>query len=115
MSQAPNKITLKSRSGQLALEYDDGVFELSFEFLRVHSPSAEVRGHGAGSEVLQYGKKSVVLNNIEPVGNYGLKLVFSDGHDSGIYTWALLRQYSLDKEQMWAAYLDKLQAAGQSR
>ena len=115
MIPAPTRIQMKTGSGLLVLEYDDGEFELSFEFLRVHSPSAEVRGHGPGSEVLQHGKKFVVLDNIEPVGNYGLKLIFNDGHDSGIYTWEILRDFALKKEQLWQEYLNKLNAAGKKR
>ncbi len=111
----PTQIKLKTGSGILQLQYADGVFELGFEFLRVHSPSAEVRGHGVGSEVLQYGKKDVLLENIEAVGNYGLKLIFDDGHDSGIYTWPLLRDYSLNQTKLWQQYLEKLTSANQSR
>lgn len=115
MSPAPKRVTVKAGSGLLCLEYDDGEFELSFEFLRVHSPSAEVRGHGRGSEVLQSGKKYVVLEGIEPVGNYGLKLIFNDGHDSGIYTWDILRDYALNQDVLWHTYLEKLTQAGQAR
>ena len=81
----------------------------------MYSPSAEVRGHGVGNEVLQYGKKHVVLCKVEAVGNYGLKLIFDDGHDSGIYTWPTLREYALNQEQLWQAYLDRLASAKQSR
>lgn len=115
MAQAPIRITQKTGSGLLCLHYDDGEFELSYEFLRVHSPSAEVRGHGQGNEILQHGKKFVVLERIEPVGNYGLKLVFNDGHDSGIYTWETLRSYAINRDAMWESYLKKLSNAGQTR
>ena len=96
----PSKINVKAGSGIVELTYDgqsqfepgDSVrcYALSFEFLRVHSPSAEVRGHGVGNEVLQYGKKDVGLLGMEPAGNYALKLVFDDGHDSGLYDWKYL-------------------------
>lgn len=117
MSQAlpPQQIKVKGGSGCLELSYADQTFDLSFEFLRVHSPSAEVRGHGVGSEVLQYGKKFVVLDNIEPVGNYGIKLIFSDKHDSGIYTWATLREYCDNQQSMWESYLSELALAGKTR
>jgi len=115
MSNPPLKIHLRTQSGTLALAYPDGNYELSFEFLRVHSPSAEVRGHGIGNEVLQTGKKHVVLTHIEPVGNYGIKLVFNDGHDSGIYTWPLLHELCMQKGTLWQRYLEKLDAAGASR
>jgi DUF971 family protein len=114
-NQVPSQIKLKTGSGVLELTYADGLFELGFEFLRVYSPSAEVRGHGVGNEVLQYGKKHVVLSKVEAVGNYGLKLIFDDGHDSGIYTWPTLREYALNQEQLWQAYLDRLASDKQSR
>lgn len=111
----PSKVKLLRQTAQLELSYGDTQFQLSAEFLRVHSPSAEVRGHGTGQEQLQYGKREVELDAVEPVGNYGLKLIFSDGHDSGIYTWQLLRQFCLQHEQLWSEYLQALQQAGQSR
>lgn len=91
------------------------MYDLPYEFLRVHSPSAEVRGHGVGNEVLQYGKKDVTLLRIEPAGNYALKLVFDDGHDSGLYDWNYLHHLALNQESLWADYLQKLQTAGKSR
>ncbi len=113
----PTRIELKSKSGYLALSYPDAPNEtlLSFEFLRVMSPSAEVRGHGHGNEKLQWGKKDVRITQVEPVGNYGIKLVFSDGHDSGIYSWDLLHRYCKEHDTLWQHYLDQLQAAGKSR
>ena len=114
----PNLIDLKlhKKSKQLELCYDDNSsFQLSCEFLRVHSPSAEVRGHGVGQETLQYGKKEVGISAIEPTGNYGVKLVFDDGHDSGIFSWEYLRELGENQESLWEAYLDKLHTEGKSR
>jgi len=111
----PSKINIKAGSGVVELTYDEQRYALSFEFLRVHSPSAEVRGHGQGSEVLQYGKKRVTITNIEPVGNYAIKIIFSDGHDSGLYTWSLLQSFCLDNASLWQDYLEKLENAGRSR
>jgi len=113
----PSKINIKAGSGVVELTYDDDerCYALSFEFLRVHSPSAEVRGHGQGSEVLQYGKKRVTITNIEPVGNYAIKIIFSDGHDSGLYTWPLLQNFCLNHDSLWQEYLGKMESAGRSR
>ena len=112
----PTEITLHRAVGPLEVVYADGRrFEFSAEFLRVHSPSAEVRGHGPGEGTLQQGKRAVTITGIEPVGNYAVKLTFSDGHDTGIYSWGLLRQYGLDQDTMWARYLQRLEAAGGSR
>ena len=103
-------------SGCLELIYEEGpAYELSFEFLRVLSPSAEVRGHGEGNEVLQFGKKFVTIKQVEPAGNYAIKITFSDHHDSGLYSWPLLYKFCKEKDSLWQAYLDKLNAAGQSR
>ena len=112
----PIGITLHKQSRQLEIAYDDGVsYSLPFEFLRVHSPSAEVRGHGPGQEVLQVGKQNVTLLNVQPVGSYALKLAFDDGHDSGLYTWEYL--YGLGKHQdaLWHDYLSRLKEVGASR
>lgn len=98
-----------------AKEHQDNTYQLSFELLRVYSPSAEVRGHGVGNEVLQFGKKDVVLLSMEPAGNYALKLVFDDGHDSGLYDWKYLHHLCLNQEELWADYLQRLEEAGQSR
>lgn len=112
----PEKIRLLNKSKSLELSYPSGeVFTLSFEFLRVHSPSAEVKGHGPGSEVLQYGKRGVDIVGIEPVGNYAAKIHFSDGHNSGLYHWELLYHYGQHQEPMWQDYLHRLDVAGKSR
>lgn len=111
----PTSIKVKKTSRCLELGYGEERFELPYEFLRVYSPSAEVRGHGTGNGVLQTGKKDVVLLRIEPAGNYALKLVFDDGHDSGLYDWAYLRHLCLNQETLWQDYLQQLEAAGQSR
>ena len=112
----PTEIKLHQKSRVLELTYADGkTFSLPCEFLRVHSPSAEVRGHGPGQEVLQIGKKDVTISRIEPVGTYAVQLCFSDGHDTGIYSWDLLYDYGLNQQDMWAHYLNRLQEAGASR
>lgn len=112
----PTKVKLHKDDGHLALTYHNGShFELSAEFLRIHSPSAEVKGHGPGQEVLQHSKKDVKLLDIERAGNYALRLVFDDGHDSGIYTWDYLYQLGENRETLWQQYLDKLSAAGKHR
>lgn len=115
-SPHPVDVTLHQRSGVLEIAFDDGSrFELPAEFLRVLSPSAEVKGHGPGQEVLQVGKRLVSIVALEPVGHYGLKPVFSDGHDSGIYTWSYLYQIGQDQATLWQRYLDQLAAAGAAR
>jgi DUF971 family protein len=115
-SPAPVAITLHQKSQVLEIEYADGrTFRLPCEFLRVFSPSAEVRGHGPGQEVLQTGKKDVAIVRVEPVGSYAVQLVFSDGHDTGIYSFDLLYEYGLKQEAMWAGYLERLAKAGASR
>ena len=112
----PLTLTLRNSSRLLHLEFDDGLeSDLSFEFLRVHSPSAEVKGHGPGQEILQTGKKDVSVLRIEPIGNYAVKLVFDDGHDSGIYTWSYLYKLANNQEEIWEQYLQALDRAGQSR
>ena len=112
----PTAIRLKQQSQLLRLEYkNDLYFELSFEYLRVCSPSAEVRGHGAGDAVLQLNKEEVMLNNIEPVGNYAVKLYFDDGHDSGLYTWEYLYELGENKADYWQKYLQALSDAGHER
>ncbi len=100
----------------LEIEFADGrTFRLTCEFLRVHSPSAEVRGHGPGQEVLQTGKKEVEIVRVEPVGSYAVQLVFSDGHDTGIYSFDLLYEYGSKQQPMWNGYLKRLAEAGASR
>lgn len=112
----PTEITLHQQSCTLEIAFDDGArYRLPYEFLRVHSPSAEVRGHGPGQEVLQTGKQNVKLLNVEPVGTYALKLVFDDGHDSGLYTWEYLHELGRNQDAMWQDYLKRLEAAGASR
>ncbi|WP_018871692.1 gamma-butyrobetaine hydroxylase-like domain-containing protein [Thioalkalivibrio sp. ALJ16] len=112
----PTDIQLHQKSRILELTYSDGShFELPCEFLRVYSPSAEVRGHGKGQEVLQVGKEDVNITAIEPVGNYAVKLVFSDAHDTGIYDWDYLHELGTNQERLWQDYLDRLKAAGHER
>jgi DUF971 family protein len=94
---------------------DASTFKIPFELMRVYSPSAEVQGHGPGQEVLQTGKREVGVLNLEPVGNYGVKPVFSDGHDSGIFTWEYLYHLGSHEDQLWAEYLEKLLQAGVQR
>ena len=91
------------------------VFKFSYEFLRVHSPSAEVRGHSPGQEILQIGKQDVNINHIEPVGSYAIQLDFSDGHNSGLYSWDLLYRYGINQDRMWQHYLERMADAGASR
>ena len=115
-SPTPSDIKLHTQSKLLELIYSDGTkFELSCEYLRVYSPSAEVKGHGPGQEVLQVGKTNVTINAIEPVGNYALQLFFSDDHDSGIYSWDYLYQLGTNKEAWWQDYLERINEAGASR
>jgi DUF971 family protein len=112
----PTDITLHRKSRVLEIAFDDGsAFELPFEFLRVHSPSAEVRGHGPGQETLQQGKRDVDILSLEPVGNYAVKPLFSDGHDSGLYSWDYLYELGRDRDRLWQAYLARLEQAGGSR
>ncbi|MCU0734748.1 MAG: DUF971 domain-containing protein [Methylotetracoccus sp.] len=112
----PADIKVHRRSRLLALTYPDGqCFELPCEYLRVYSPSAEVRGHGPGEEVLQVGKENVNIDAIEPMGHYGIKLRFSDGHDTGIYTWELLHDLGSRHDALWKRYLERLAAAGYTR
>ena len=112
----PTEIKLHQKSQVIELSYADGkTFRLPSEFLRVYSPSAEVRGHGPGQEVLQIGKKDVRIVAVEPVGQYAIQLRFSDGHDTGIYSWDLLYDYGERQQAMWAQYLERLREAGASR
>jgi DUF971 family protein len=112
----PTEITLHQASRALEISFADGrTFRLPCEFLRVYSPSAEVRGHGPGQEVLQTGKRDVTITAVEPVGQYAIQLRFSDGHDTGIYSWDLLYDYGVQQEQMWQQYLQRMQEAGASR
>ena len=112
----PTEITLHQKSKNLEISFDDGArYRLPFEFLRVYSPSAEVRGHGKGQEVLQTGKQDVSLTDVTPIGSYALKLTFDDGHDSGLYTWDYLRELGEHQETMWNDYLRQMDEAGESR
>jgi DUF971 family protein len=112
----PTEITLHQASRSMEIAFSDGQrFRLPYEYLRVHSPSAEVRGHGPGQEVLQTGKKDVGIKALEPVGSYAVQPHFSDGHDSGIYSWEYLYHLGMNQEKLWQAYLGRLQAAGASR
>jgi DUF971 family protein len=112
----PTDITLHAASRVLEIAYDDGqVFRLPFEFLRVYSPSAEVRGHGPGQETLQVGQRDVTITRLDPVGYYAVQPVFSDGHASGIFSWTYLYELGRDQERLWAEYLAQLDAAGASR
>ena len=112
----PTDITLHQKSRVLEVAFDDGArFELPCEYLRVYSPSAEVLGHGPGQEVLQAGKRDVGISAVEPVGMYAVKLVFSDGHDTGIYSWDYLHELGVKQESNWRTYLARLAQAGKSR
>jgi DUF971 family protein len=112
----PTEIKLHQKSRVLEISFSDGrTFRLPCEFLRVYSPSAEVRGHGPGQEVLQTGKKEVGITKVEPVGHYAVQLTFSDGHDTGIYSWDLLYDYGLRQGDMWQHYVKRMEAAGASR
>jgi DUF971 family protein len=109
-------IILHQQSRVLEIAFDDGSrFSLPYEFLRVYSPSAEVRGHGKGQEVLQVGKQGVNILGAEPVGSYAIKLVFDDGHDSGLYSWEYLYELGKYQDALWHEYLHKLEEAGASR
>jgi DUF971 family protein len=113
---APTEINVHKKSATLELTFEEGDrLSLSAEFLRVFSPSAEVQGHGPGQAVLQTGKKNVQFLDIEPQGHYAIKIVFSDGHDSGIYSWDYLQKLGRDQETLWQQYLKDLEAAGKSR
>ncbi len=112
----PVGITLHQKSRAMEIAFDDGkTFRLPYELLRVYSPSAEVRGHGPGQEVLQTGKRNVEVRTLEPVGSYAVQPTFSDGHATGIYSWDYLRWLGENQESLWAEYLAKLEAAGKSR
>ena len=112
----PSAIMVHSQSRQLQVGFSDGPdFHIPFELMRVYSPSAEVQGHGPGQEVLQTGKREVTLLELEPVGNYAVKPVFSDGHDSGLFSWDYLYFLGSEQDRLWADYLARLQAAGVER
>ncbi len=112
----PTNINLHQKSRVLEIEYEDGVvFQLPCEYLRVYSPSAEVTGHGPGQEILQLNKEEVSIDSIEAQGNYALKLLFDDKHDTGLYTWDYLYELGSNYEEKWQDYLDRLKAAGHKR
>jgi DUF971 family protein len=112
----PIEIKLRNRSRVLDVRFDDGAaFELPFEYLRVHSPSAELKGHGPGQEILVLGKENVAIRAVEQVGQYAVKLVFDDGHDTGLYTWKYLYELGRDREANWAHYLERAREAAQPR
>ena len=112
----PTDIRLHQKSRILEVFFDDGAhFRLPCEYLRVYSPSAEVRGHGPGQEVLQLGKETVNITAIEPVGNYAVRLVFDDGHNTGLYSWNVLYKLGADYEALWQEYLARLEKAGYAR
>jgi DUF971 family protein len=112
----PTEIKLHQKSRMLEVSFEDGArFELTCEYLRVYSPSAEVRGHGPGQEVLQTGKEDVSITAIRPVGNYAICPTFSDGHDSGIYTFEMLYNLGLHQKALWGEYLRRLKEAGYER
>jgi len=115
MQKSPTKIQFHKQSQQLELHFGAEIFSLSAEFLRVHSPSAEVMGHGPNQAVLQFGKKDVGISKIERAGNYALKLFFDDGHDSGIYTWSYLYEMGTTQEKLWQEYVEALLHAGKTR
>lgn len=116
MSAHPTEIKLHQQSRRLEIIFDDGAsYQLPYEFLRVHSPSAEVVGHGPGQEVLQVGKRNVGVREVSPAGSYALKITFDDGHDSGLYTWEYLHKLGEHQAELWQVYLERLAAAGGSR
>ena len=112
----PTEIKLHQKSRVMEIAFDDGkTFGLPYEYLRVYSPPAEVRGHGPGQEVLQVGKREVDIRSLEPVGSYAVQPTFSDGHATGIYSWDYLYELGVEQEQNWADYLRRMEAAGASR
>ncbi|NRF69083.1 DUF971 domain-containing protein [Aquincola sp. S2] len=115
-SPQPTALTLHQASRVLEIGFDDGsVYRIPFELLRIHSPSAEVQGHGPGQEILQTGKRDVNIVAIEPIGNYAIKPVFSDGHETGLYSWGLLYQLGSQQDAHWQRYFERLAAAGVDR
>jgi DUF971 family protein len=113
---APTEIRLRRGSRVLEVAFPDGPrYALSFEYLRAHSPSAEVQGHGPGQDVLQIAKENVAIARVEPVGHYAVRLVFDDGHDTGLYTWKYLRELGAGFEERWARYLKRLEGIGYER
>ena len=112
----PTALTVHGQSRLLEIAFSDGAaFKIPFELMRVYSPSAEVQGHGPGQEILQTGKREIDVTALEQIGNYAVKPVFSDGHESGIFTWDYLYQLGQDHDKLWSAYLQRLEAAGAAR
>ncbi len=110
------EIKLRQRSRLLEVSFEDGSrFELPFEYLRVHSPSAEVQGHGHGPPLLVLGKQNVGIRAVEPIGQYAIRLVFDDGHDTGLFTWKYLHELGSQRERKWSEYLARAASAGHSR
>lgn len=115
-TKIPTEIKLHQKSRILEISFEGGErFELSYEFLRVFTPSAEARGHGPGQEVLQVGKRDVGIDRVEAVGNYAIRPVFTDGHDSGLYSWDLLHDLGVNRDRLWQSYLKRLEQADASR
>jgi DUF971 family protein len=113
---APVEIRLRTRSRVLEVSFDDGTrYELPAEYLRVHSPSAEVKGHAGGEGVLVSGKEGVAIRAVEPIGHYAVRLLFDDGHDTGLYTWKYLHELGSEREARWLTYLRRLEKAGLKR
>ena len=115
MKHIPTDIRLHTKSRLLEIVFGDQVFKLPCEYLRVHSPSAEVKGHGPGQEVLQVGKEDVNIVSVEPVGNYAVKLIYSDAHNTGLYSWDYLYLLGSERQTKWQDYLARLEAAGVTR
>jgi DUF971 family protein len=112
----PRSLIVHGQSRVLEVVFSDGAeFRIPFELMRIYSPSAEVQGHGPGQEVLQTGKQDVEITRVEPVGHYAVQLSFSDGHDTGIYSWDLLYDYGVRQDEMWRHYLKRMEEAGASR
>jgi len=112
----PEELALARDGHTLRVRFDDGTaYEFDAEFLRVESPSAEVKGHGPGQEQLVTGKRNIVIRRLEPVGSYAARIVFSDGHDTGLFSWTYLADLGYNKDAIWARYLERLAAAGKSR
>ena len=116
IDDAPSELRLRRKSRLLEVHFPDGThYALSFEYLRTHSPSAEVQGHGPGQDVLQIAKENVRITDLEAVGRYAVRLKFDDGHDTGLYTWKYLRELGAEYEPMWANYLKRLDGIGYAR
>ena len=116
MKHSPENITVHGQSRNLEIHFADGNhFRIPFELLRVYSPSAEVQGHGEGQEILQTGKRHVTIEGIEPVGNYAIQIRFSDGHDTGLFTWDYLYQLGTEQDPLWKDYLERLEKSNTNR